>query len=313
MPSTGSVIWDIVLIRCKYRHFLHNLLGRKRARSREGDGRAHAHRHTVRHAIRKRVRTFCTHTYTLALTHSSASTSRRGKGPIYVVGTGTHALSHRDQQANLDNFASSPYTIAVGGLDEGREIPAVVGFHAKGFALFVVAPTSVKEHVKFVSRFSLFCFSLFHLLFSFLFSLSGPHSFLQPTLIAYSQQHTMGSTLTFKSRDAPTALVAGVGILLSLPLSLYIYILALPLCSLSISPLIQCHSLTCLLYRAVALILEANPMLTWHDVQEVLIASAYRIQPTHPSWVMNGAGYVAFLHTFKHSSTDNTPTQHTHT
>ena len=40
----------------------------------------------------------------------------------------------------------------------------------------------------------------------------------------------------------------------------------------------------------VALILEENPALTWLDVQRILIYSAYRTDPTSPSWVQNGAG-----------------------
>lgn len=41
---------------------------------------------------------------------------------------------------------------------------------------------------------------------------------------------------------------------------------------------------------AVACILQANPALTWRDVQHVLVDSARRCDPTHASWVQNGAG-----------------------
>jgi len=41
----------------------------------------------------------------------------------------------------------------------------------------------------------------------------------------------------------------------------------------------------------VALMLEANPGLTWRDVQHVLIESARKNDPTHPDWTANGAGY----------------------
>ena len=41
----------------------------------------------------------------------------------------------------------------------------------------------------------------------------------------------------------------------------------------------------------VALMLEANPALTWRDVQHVLIESARRCNPEHASWTANGAGH----------------------
>jgi len=41
----------------------------------------------------------------------------------------------------------------------------------------------------------------------------------------------------------------------------------------------------------IALMLEANPELTWRDVQHVLIDSARICDPTHPSWVTNAAGH----------------------
>ncbi|MEM7628456.1 MAG: S8 family peptidase [Planctomycetota bacterium] len=42
---------------------------------------------------------------------------------------------------------------------------------------------------------------------------------------------------------------------------------------------------------AVALALEANPALTWRDVQHVLIESARKIDPGSSNWTVNGAGY----------------------
>jgi hypothetical protein len=66
----------------------------------------------------------------------------RGKGSIYIVGSGTKTLSVFDQNVNFDAYASSPYTIAVGGIDDGLYIPSVPGFHAYGSALLVVAPTA---------------------------------------------------------------------------------------------------------------------------------------------------------------------------
>lgn len=42
----------------------------------------------------------------------------------------------------------------------------------------------------------------------------------------------------------------------------------------------------------IALMLEANPSLTWRDVQHVLIESARKCQPSHSSWIVNGGGYL---------------------
>lgn len=41
----------------------------------------------------------------------------------------------------------------------------------------------------------------------------------------------------------------------------------------------------------VALMLEANPKLGWRDVQEILITSAARIDPTDKDWTWNGGGF----------------------
>jgi subtilisin-like proprotein convertase family protein len=44
----------------------------------------------------------------------------------------------------------------------------------------------------------------------------------------------------------------------------------------------------------VALMLQANPNLTWRDVQHVLIRSARRVNPADPGWTANGSG--RFVH-----------------
>ncbi|HMN42715.1 MAG TPA: S8 family peptidase, partial [Phycisphaerales bacterium] len=44
----------------------------------------------------------------------------------------------------------------------------------------------------------------------------------------------------------------------------------------------------------VALMLQANPTLTWRDVQHILIRSARHINPADPGWSVNGAG--RFVH-----------------
>ncbi len=41
----------------------------------------------------------------------------------------------------------------------------------------------------------------------------------------------------------------------------------------------------------IALVLEANPNLTWRDLRLVLAGSARHNDPTDPDWVVNGAGY----------------------
>jgi subtilisin family serine protease len=47
----------------------------------------------------------------------------------------------------------------------------------------------------------------------------------------------------------------------------------------------------------VALILERNPLLGWRDVQEILIRSATKVNPTDPAWQTNSAG-IPFHHDF---------------
>ncbi|MDP1921307.1 MAG: S8 family serine peptidase [Myxococcales bacterium] len=42
----------------------------------------------------------------------------------------------------------------------------------------------------------------------------------------------------------------------------------------------------------VALVLQANPSLTWRDVRRVLALSARRTDTRHPDWTMNGAGHA---------------------
>jgi subtilisin-like proprotein convertase family protein len=42
----------------------------------------------------------------------------------------------------------------------------------------------------------------------------------------------------------------------------------------------------------VALVLQANPTLTWRDVRRVLALSARRNDTRHPDWTMNGAGHA---------------------
>jgi uncharacterized repeat protein (TIGR01451 family) len=50
-------------------------------------------------------------------------------------------------------------------------------------------------------------------------------------------------------------------------------------------------SATPLVSGVIALMLQANPNLGWRDVQEILIRSAKKINPTDAGWTVNGAGY----------------------
>lgn len=42
----------------------------------------------------------------------------------------------------------------------------------------------------------------------------------------------------------------------------------------------------------IALMLEANPNLTWRDVQHILVRTAQRNDPDHPDWLYNSAGFL---------------------
>lgn len=42
----------------------------------------------------------------------------------------------------------------------------------------------------------------------------------------------------------------------------------------------------------IALMLEANPNLTWRDVQHILVGTAKRNDPDHPDWIYNSAGFL---------------------
>lgn len=47
----------------------------------------------------------------------------------------------------------------------------------------------------------------------------------------------------------------------------------------------------------IALVLQANPNLSWRDVKEILLRSSTHIQPAEPGWQTNGAG-IAHHHQF---------------
>ena len=53
----------------------------------------------------------------------------------------------------------------------------------------------------------------------------------------------------------------------------------------------------------IALMLEANPNLTYRDVVDILVHSSERVDPTHPDWVQNGAG-LWVNHEYGHGGID---------
>jgi kexin len=56
---------------------------------------------------------------------------------------------------------------------------------------------------------------------------------------------------------------------------------------------------------AVALLLEANPALTWRDVRLILASTARKNDPSHADWVTNGGGYKV-NHDYGYGSIDAT-------
>ena len=64
-------------------------------------------------------------------------------------------------------------------------------------------------------------------------------------------------------------------------------------------------SATPLVAGAVALMLEANPLLGWRDVKEILMRTARQLQPTSTEWATNGAG-LRFHHDFGAGQIDAT-------
>lgn len=50
-------------------------------------------------------------------------------------------------------------------------------------------------------------------------------------------------------------------------------------------------SATPLAAGVIALMLEANPNLTWRDVQHILVQTAEKVSPTNSGWAVNGAGH----------------------
>lgn len=55
----------------------------------------------------------------------------------------------------------------------------------------------------------------------------------------------------------------------------------------------------------IALMLQANPNLTWRDVQQILVETAVKNDPSHPGWQTNGAGRLV-SHEYGHGLVDAT-------
>ena len=55
----------------------------------------------------------------------------------------------------------------------------------------------------------------------------------------------------------------------------------------------------------VALMLEANPNLTWRDVQHIIVETAVQNDPGNPDWIENGAGYLV-NHNYGFGAIDST-------
>lgn len=41
----------------------------------------------------------------------------------------------------------------------------------------------------------------------------------------------------------------------------------------------------------IALLISSRPELSWRDVQHIIVNAALKVDPNHPSWIVNGAGY----------------------
>eukprot|EP00008_Paramoeba_atlantica_P011465 CAMPEP_0201477590 /NCGR_PEP_ID=MMETSP0151_2-20130828/2584_1 /ASSEMBLY_ACC=CAM_ASM_000257 /TAXON_ID=200890 /ORGANISM="Paramoeba atlantica, Strain 621/1 / CCAP 1560/9" /LENGTH=735 /DNA_ID=CAMNT_0047858369 /DNA_START=216 /DNA_END=2423 /DNA_ORIENTATION=- len=77
-----------------------------------------------------------------AALEEGARGGRKGKGAIYVFGSGQTEYSYSDQDSNFDGYATNPFTITVGGV-EFNKVPEAPGHVNPGTALFLVAPTSM--------------------------------------------------------------------------------------------------------------------------------------------------------------------------
>jgi subtilisin-like proprotein convertase family protein len=142
---------------------------------------------------------------------------RDGLGNIYVWAAG-NGLYYKDN-VNYDGYANSPFTIAVGAVDNtGRQ----AWYSEPGAAMLVTAPSSG--------------------------SLAG----ITTTDLFGNPGYSAGDcTATFGGTSAAAPLVAGV----------------------------------------IALMLEANPDLTWRDVQHILVKTAVKNDPSDSDWATNEAGY----------------------
>jgi subtilisin-like proprotein convertase family protein len=137
-----------------------------------------------------------------------AELGRGGLGEIFTWAAGNGGAPDR---VDYDPYASSRYTIAVGGVGDRDERSS---FNEKGSSMMVVAHTS------------------------------GNNRGIDTTTLN-------GYTTSFGGTSSASPLASGV----------------------------------------IALMLEANPSLTWRDVQHVLINSARLVDPSQSNWSLNGAGH----------------------
>lgn len=145
-----------------------------------------------------------------AAVEEAIATGRDGRGEIFVWASGNGGASN--DRVDYDPYASSRYTIAVGGIGDG-DIRA--DYNERGSSLLVVAHSSGNDRR------------------------------------VHTTTNNSGWTRSFGGTSASCPLGAGV----------------------------------------VALMLEANPHLTWRDVQHVLVESARKNDPNHANWVTNGGGH----------------------
>jgi subtilisin-like proprotein convertase family protein len=172
-----------------------------------------------------------------ALTRAALSNGtahgRGGLGTLYTW-AGGNGLEANDN-ANKDGYANSPYTIAVGAVDDDG---AQAYYSEPGACLVVAAPSSGGAT---------------DITTTDLVGTDGYNS----TYGTAGEPSNRDYTGTFGGTSSATPLVAGV----------------------------------------VALVLQANPALGWRDVQEILIRSARRINPTDAGWATNSEG-LAFNNKF---------------
>ena len=140
---------------------------------------------------------------------TSIATGRGGLGEIFVWAAGNGGQF--DDRVDYDPYASSRYTIAIGGIGDADERS---NFNESGSSMMAVTHTSGNTR-------------------------------------KITTTDTIGYSTTFGGTSSAAPLASG----------------------------------------QVALALEANPNLTWRDMQHVIVHSARMVDPTQSNWIQNGAGH----------------------